>query len=170
MALTPRVRPMEKALLALAALVVFCLAALPARADFLDRVDYTLTNQNGADFRGQNLSEASFAGVQGRQADFTGADLSGAIFTQAAFPESDFSGADLTDALLDRVDLHDAVFTGAVLRNVIASGSDFSGATVRDADFSDALLDRSDQIALCREAEGTNPTTGVDTRLSLGCG
>jgi uncharacterized protein YjbI with pentapeptide repeats len=66
----------------------------------------------------------------------------------------DFSGADFSDALLS---------------SVIASGSNFSGATVTGADFSDALIDRADQRALCREAEGTNPVTGVDTRLSLGC-
>jgi uncharacterized protein YjbI with pentapeptide repeats len=52
---------------------------------------------------------------------------------------------------------------------VIASGSSFSGAIVTDADFTDALLDRVDQRALCREASGTNPVTGADTRLSLGC-
>ena len=51
----------------------------------------------------------------------------------------------------------------------IASGSSFRGATVTDADFSDALIDRVDQRSLCRDAEGTNPITGVDTRLSLGC-
>jgi hypothetical protein len=53
---------------------------------------------------------------------------------------------------------------------VIASGSSFRGASVDGADFSDALLDRDDIRALCRDATGTNPITGIETRLSLGCG
>ena len=59
---------------------------------------------------------------------------------------------------------------GAVLRGVIATGSNFHGAQITDADFSDALIDRADQRGLCRDASGRNPITGVDTRLSLGCG
>lgn len=140
----------------------------PAAAEF-SGVDYTLTNQNGADFSGQDLANTSFAGVAGRGARFSGADLHGAILTQAAFPEADFSGADLSGVLMDKVDFSGADFSGALLREVIAAGSSFAGATVTDADFTDALIDRADQRALCRSAEGVNPRTGVDTRLSLGC-
>jgi len=39
-----------------------------------------------------------------------------------------------------------------------------------NADFSSSLLDRTQQQALCRYADGKNPTTGVETRASLGCG
>lgn len=141
----------------------------PLRAEF-SGVDYTLTNQNGADFHGQVLANTSFAGVQGRAANFAGADLHGAILTQAAFPDANFRDADLSDVLMDKVDFAAADFSGAVLRGVIATGSNFTGATVDGADFSEALLDRADQRALCRVARGRNPITGVDTRLSLGCG
>jgi uncharacterized protein YjbI with pentapeptide repeats len=70
---------------------------------------------------------------------------------------------------MDKVDFSRADFTNAVLTGSIASGSSFIGATVTNADFSDALIDRLDQRSLCRDAEGTNPTTGVNTRASLGC-
>ena len=166
-------RDVRHQLLAAVAIGLVVLAGLvitpaPVQADF-SGVDYTLTNQNGADFHGQDLANTSFAGAAGRQANFAGAQLHGAILTQAAFPEADFSGADLSGVLMDKVDFSGADFTGANLSGVIASGSSFAGAIVTDADFSDALIDRNDQRALCRDADGTNPTTGVDTRASLGC-
>ena len=140
----------------------------PAAADF-SGVDYTLTNQNEQDFSGQDLANTSFAGASGRHANFSGADLHGAILTQAAFPEANFAGADLSGTLMDKVDFSGVDLTGAILSGAIASGSSFRGATVTNADFTDALIDRVDQRSLCRDAEGTNPVTGADTRTSLGC-
>ena len=58
---------------------------LQDRALFQETVDYTLTNQSGGDFRGQNLANTSFAGAVGRGADFRDANLHGAILTQGAF-------------------------------------------------------------------------------------
>ena len=144
------------------------LAPAPARAEF-SGVDYTLTNQNEADFHGQDLANTSFAGATGRHANFAGANLHGAILTQAAFPQASFRGADLSGVLMDKVDFSGADFSDAVLSGVIAAGSNFAGAIVTNADFSEALIDRADQLQLCREAEGTNPRTGADTRLSLNC-
>nr|WP_254932861.1 pentapeptide repeat-containing protein [Cyanobium sp. WAJ14-Wanaka] len=147
-------------------LAVFC-AGSPAWA--FEGIDYTLTNQNEADFSSRDLADTSFAGASGRHANFSGSDLHGAIFTQASFPEADFSDANLTNVLMDKVDFSGADFSNALLAGAIASGSSFIGATVTNADFSDALIDRLDQRSLCREASGSNPITGVDTRSSLGC-
>jgi uncharacterized protein YjbI with pentapeptide repeats len=146
------------------------LAPAPLAAPlYQDRVDYTLTNQSGQDFSGQQLRNTSFAGATAQDADFTGADLRGAILTQASFARARFSGADLSDALMDRVDFTAADLSGALLHGVIASGSSFSGALIENADFTDALLDRADQRQLCLRAHGTHPITGVSTRLSLDC-
>jgi len=62
------------------------------------------------------------------------------------------------------------VFKDAILKRVVLTLSDLKGADVTNADFTDALLDKLQQQGLCKTASGTNPTTGADTRKSLGCG
>ncbi|MCF8132893.1 MAG: pentapeptide repeat-containing protein [Synechococcus sp. Tobar2m-G35] len=156
--------------LLLALLLPLTGAAEPVWArSYLESIDYTLTNQSGVDFHGQDLEGSSFAGAVGRQADFSGAQLHGAIFTQAAMAGADFHGADLSDALMDRADFAATDLRDALLSGVIASGSSFTEARIEGADFSDALLDRADRLSLCRRASGRHPQTGIETRLSLDC-
>ena len=79
-------------------------------------------------------------------------------------------GANLSDTLADRAVLVESNFDGAVLARAVLTRSDLTGSSIRGADFTNALVDRAQQIALCRVADGKNPTTGADTRASLGCG
>lgn len=53
---------------------------------------------------------------------------------------------------------------------MVLTRSDLAGAQIEGADFTNALVDKTQQMALCRYAAGTNPVTGADTRKSLGCG
>ena len=73
---------------------------------------------------------------------------------------------------MDRGVFVNSNFTNAILTRVVLTLSDLNGAIVTNADFSDALLDRLQQEGLCKNpsTRGTNPTTGIDTRKSLGCG
>ena len=63
----------------------------------------------------------------------------------------------------------------ADLRGANLSGAFFSSTTKIDgvvidgSDFSDTLLRKDQQKYLCSIATGSNPSTGVETRDSLGC-
>lgn len=140
-----------------------------ATSSYLEKTDYTLTNQSNGHFENQDLEGSSFAGALARGADFSGANLQGAIFTQGSFSGANFEGADLSDALMDRADFSEANLKNSNLTNVIASGSSFANAEIEGADFSEALLDRDDLKLLCRRASGTNSKSGIGTRSSLNC-
>ena len=62
--------------------------------------------------------------------------------------------------------MKDAIFNNAVL-----TATSFENANVEGADFSDAYLGDFDIKGLCKNPtlKGTNPTTGVDTRMTVGC-
>ena len=83
---------------------------------------------------------------------------------------TNFTNADISDVLFDRAVLNDAILRNAVLQRTVFTSSDLGNADIYGADFTNALVDRSQQLKLCRYADGTNTVTGADTRKSLGCG
>jgi uncharacterized protein YjbI with pentapeptide repeats len=85
--------------------------------------------------------------------------------------DSNFEGADFTNAIVDRASFSGSNLKGVVFTNAVLTATSFEGANVEGADFTEAALGDFDIKSLCRNPTltGTNPTTGVETRMSVGC-
>ncbi|CAL8469422.1 g8963 [Coccomyxa elongata] len=131
---------------------------------------YGEADLRGRDFHGEDLRRSNFTAADCRSCNFKDAKLQGAYFIKSVVPNANFENANLSDVLMDRAVLNDANLRNANLQRTILTRSDLGGADIYGADFTNALVDKTQQIALCRYADGTNTETGVETRKSLGCG
>eukprot|EP01025_Chloroclados_australasicus_P025276 TRINITY_DN2527_c0_g6_i1.p1 TRINITY_DN2527_c0_g6~~TRINITY_DN2527_c0_g6_i1.p1 ORF type:complete len:282 (+),score=24.87 TRINITY_DN2527_c0_g6_i1:88-846(+) len=124
----------------------------------------------GRDFSNQDLRRSNFTAADCRKCNFKNSKLQGAYFIKAVTFDANFENADLSDVLFDRAVLNGANLKNAIFERVVLTRSDLGGADIYGTDFTNALIDKTQQIELCKYADGVNAVTGVDTRRSLGCG
>lgn len=134
-----------------------------------NQVNYTLSDLSNRDFSGGDLSGTSLAGATLRQTNLAKANLTSTILTKADFTGANLAGANLTAAFADRVIFDQADLHNAIIVGLIATGTTFTDADITGADFSETILDRYQTYLLCQRATGVNPSTGIPTKLSLGC-
>ena len=132
------------------------------------------TNYNGqslagADFSGQDLTSSSFVRSDLRRANFSNANLSGVSLNGALLENANLEGANLSYATLDGAVFDRSNLTNAVLEGAFAFGTQFRSAIISGADFTDVFMQGDTEKELCEIAQGTNPTTGNETRDTLYC-
>jgi uncharacterized protein YjbI with pentapeptide repeats len=152
--------------------IVICITTSVGFASFAPEalaLDYNKETLTEADFSGRDLTDSSFNQTNLRSSNFSHANLRGVSLFSAHLESANLEGADLTNAILDSTYFIRANLTNAVLEGASAVNARFAGAIIDGADFTDVLLRKNDQDKLCKVAQGTNPTTGRDTRDTLFC-
>jgi uncharacterized protein YjbI with pentapeptide repeats len=132
--------------------------------------DYTKEILLNADFSGKDLTDSSFTKANLKNSNFKGSNLSGVSFFGANLEDTNLEGVNLSVATLDSARLVQANLTNANLEGAFAYSTQFEGAIITGADFTDVDLTNTVRAALCKVAEGKNPTTGRSTRETLNCG
>merc|ERR1711974_544844 len=133
--------------------------------------DFSGASLEDQDFSDRNLVGKEFRGIRGAGVIFKNANLGSTSFFKADLSNADFSGADLSAASLEEAGLDGALLTGAVLQSSYLTSSVSDAKDIKGADFSEAVMPSYTQKLLCgrKDATGTNPTTGIETRDSLMC-
>ena len=128
--------------------------------------DLRMCKLEGAKGEGFDLS-----GVIMTNTDVSNANFRDAYFSKGFLHESKFDGADFSNGIIDRASFKGSSLRGAIFTNSVLTGTSFEGADLENADFSDAYLGDFDIRSICKNPtlKGENPTTGVDTRMSVGC-
>jgi len=154
--------------------------------DFKDKSRCTLSSSaigqaNAARDKLYDLRECKLSGEKAGGFDLSGVimtktDVSKVDFREAQFSKgylrnSNFDGADFTNAIVDRASFRGSSLRGTIFANAVLTGTSFEDADVENADFTDAYIGDFDIKYLCKNPtlKGENPTTGADTKLSVGC-
>ncbi|MEM7554448.1 MAG: pentapeptide repeat-containing protein [Cyanobacteria bacterium P01_A01_bin.84] len=131
--------------------------------------NYNNRTMIGEDFSGKDLTDSSFDHANLRNSNFSNSNLVGVRLFSANLASVNFTGADLRYSDLESTRLTKANLTNANLEGAFLTNAMFDGAIIDGADFTDVLLRNDVQANLCKMAQGTNPTTGNDTRDTLMC-
>eukprot|EP00522_Entomoneis_paludosa_P006088 CAMPEP_0172443470 /NCGR_PEP_ID=MMETSP1065-20121228/3733_1 /TAXON_ID=265537 /ORGANISM="Amphiprora paludosa, Strain CCMP125" /LENGTH=251 /DNA_ID=CAMNT_0013193721 /DNA_START=23 /DNA_END=778 /DNA_ORIENTATION=+ len=124
------------------------------------------------DLKGAQAGGFDLSGVIMSNTNLAGAKLEEAYFSKGYMRESNFEGTDFTNAIIDRASFKGSSLRGAIFKNTVLTGTSFEDADVEGADFTEAALGSFDIRGLCKNPtlKGENPTTGADTRETVGCG
>lgn len=150
-------------------IILVMLASVITWASPVFALDYNRENLLGRDFSEQVLTDSSFTKANLRNSNLSHSDLTGVSFFAANLESANLEGANLTNATLDAARIIKTNLTNAVLTGAFAANAKFDGAIIDGADFTDVLLRQDEQDKLCEVAQGTNPTTGKETRETLMC-
>ncbi len=132
-------------------------------------MDYSKQSLINSDFSNRDLRGVTFNLTNLLNANLSGSDLQGASLFGAKLQDADLSNTNLRDATLDSAVLEGANLSNAVLEDAFAFNTRFKNNIINGADFTNVPM-RDDVLeSLCEAAEGSNPITGRETSVTLGC-